>query len=92
MADKLKIPPVFVDAETEPPPPSAAFRKYPLEHIASGDLVLLHGQVWRVKDRRTTRASPRITMTLWPVAGGRPHSASFFPREWLPAVRAASGV
>jgi hypothetical protein len=90
MADKLNIPPVFVEAETSPAPPTAAFQKRPVEQIVTGDLVLLHGQVWRVKDRRTSRTSPRVTVTLWPLEGGRPQRVSFFPREWLPAVRGAN--
>lgn len=89
MANKLRIPPVFVEAETSPLPPMNAFQKCPLRQIAAGDLVLLQGQVWRVKDRRTSRASPRISIILWPVVGGRPQTRSYFPREWLPAVRAA---
>jgi hypothetical protein len=89
MADKLTIPPVFVEAETSPQPPIDAFQKCPLQQIAAGDLVLLQGQVWRVKNRRASRTSPRITITLWPVLGGRPQTRSYFPREWLPALRAA---
>ena len=89
MADRLKIPPVFVDAEAAPLPAQSAFQKRPVEQIEAGDLVLLQGQVWRVKERRDSRTSPRITITLWPVAGGRPQTRSYFPREWLPAARAA---
>lgn len=83
MPDRFYIPPVFVDAEMSVPPPSGAFRNRPAQQICVGDLVMLGGQVWRVKDRRTSRKSPRVTFTLWPVTGGRPETESFFPREWL---------
>ncbi len=82
----LNIPPVFVDAEVNPPAPESITRKLPAEALAVGDAVVLHGIVWRVKSRRTLSKSPRIVFTLHPCAGGRPHSASFFPRQWLPAA------
>lgn len=86
MSQKFNIPPVSVDPEPAMPPPVSAFNKRPVEQIAAGDLLLIRGQVWRAKDRRTSRTSPRITLTLWPVKGGRPETQSFFPREWLPSV------
>lgn len=89
MVDRFYIPPVFVEAEMSAPPPTYAFRKRPAQQITVGDLLLLGGLVWRVKDRRTSRTSPRITFTLWPVMGGRPETESFFPREWLSVTRAA---
>lgn len=81
--NRFYIPAVFVNSEPTPPPPATAFRKRPAQQIAVGDLLLLSGQVWRVKDRRTSKTSPRITFTLWNVAGGRPETESFFPREWV---------
>lgn len=84
---KHGIPLVTVPAEDAPPPPASAFAKRPCEQIAVGDMVLLRGIVWRVKDRRTSRTSPRITFTLWACAGGRPTTESFFPREWVPVVK-----
>lgn len=81
------IPPVFVEAEQQPPLSYAAFRKRPCEEIAVGDRVWVRGQAWRVKDVRTSRTSPRITFTLHPCAGGRPTTESYFPREWLPVVK-----
>jgi hypothetical protein len=81
------VPPVFVAAEPTPPPPISAFLKYPAQHVEVGDLMLLGGEVWRVKDRRTSRTSPRITFTLWNGRGGRPETESFFPREWIPVVK-----
>ncbi|HLU08556.1 MAG TPA: hypothetical protein VK003_02740 [Oceanobacillus sp.] len=89
MPNQFHIPPVFVDAEMSAPPPAGAFRKRPAQQVCVGDLVVLSGQVWRVKDRRTSRTSPRITFTLWPVMGGRPETESFFPREWLPVIPVA---
>ena len=86
MPDRFYIPPVFVEAEMSAPPPGGAFRKCPAQQIGVGDLLLLGGLAWRVKDRRTSRTSPRITFTLWPVMGGRPATESFFPREWLPVI------
>ena len=83
MSSKFYIPPVFVDAEPTPPPPLSAFRKRPAQHIQIGDLLLLGGETWRVKDRRTSKTSPRITFVLWNVRGGRPETESFFPREWV---------
>lgn len=83
---QLHIPPVFVEAEATPPPASA-FRNRPAEEIETGDAVMLHGQAWRVKGRQTRRKSPRITFTLYPINGGRPHSAECFPRQWLPTTR-----
>jgi hypothetical protein len=83
MPDRFYIPPVFVEPEMSAPPPSGAFRKRPVQQVGVGDLLLFGGSVWRVKDRRTSRMSPRITFTLWPVTGGRPETESFFPREWL---------
>jgi len=86
MPDRFYIPPIFVDAEMKTPPPTGAFCKRPAQQVTVGDLLLLGGQVWRVKDRRTSRKSPRITFTLYPVMGGRPETESFFPREWLPVL------
>ena len=86
MPDRFYIPPVFVDAEMNTPPPTGSFHKCPAQQVTVGDLLLLGGQVWRVKDRRTSRKSPRITLTLYPVMGGRPEIESFFPREWLPVL------
>lgn len=81
----LAIPPVFVEAEAAVPAKDA-FRNRPAEAIVVGDAVMLHGRAWRVKGRRTRRASPRITFTLYPIDGGRPHSAELFPRQWLPVL------
>jgi hypothetical protein len=88
MNDRPIIPPVRVEPESDPLP-ATTFQKLPAEEIDIGDLLLLRGQVWRIKDRRTSRTSPRITLTLWPVLGGRPEVQSFFPREWLPVAHAA---
>lgn len=89
MSSKLNIPPVTVEAEMTTPPPETAFRKHPVERITAGDLLLLRGKVWRVKHVQTRRTSPRISLTLWPVQGGRPEVQSFFPREWFPVIRGA---
>lgn len=64
----LNIPPVFVDAEVNPPAPESITRKLPAEALAVGDAVVLHGIVWRVKSRRTSAKSPRIVFTLHPVS------------------------
>lgn len=87
MMAEFKIPPVFVEAEAAPPPPQSAFRKRPAEQIAVGDMVVLLGQVYRVKARRTSQTSPRITFVLYPCAGGRPTRQSYFPRNWLDVAR-----
>lgn len=83
---QLNIPPVFVEAEADSIPESA-FCQRPAEEIRTGDAIMLHGQAWRVKGRQTRRKSPRILYTLYPIAGGRPHSAECFPRQWLPVAR-----
>lgn len=83
----LHIPPVFVDAEVNPPALASITRRLPAEALAVGDAVVLHNIVWRVKARRTSRQSPRIVFTLHPCAGGRPHCAELFPRQWLLASR-----
>jgi hypothetical protein len=88
MSDRFFIPLVFVEAEMSTPPPTSLFRKRPAQQVTAGDLLLLGGQVWRVKDRHSGRTSPRITFTLWPVIGGRPETESFLPRAWIPTVRA----
>ena len=88
MSERPIIPPVRVEPEADPLP-ATTFRKCPAEQIAVGDLLLLRGQVWRIKDRRTSHTSPRVTLTLWPVQGGRPEVHAFFPREWLPVAHAA---
>lgn len=86
------IPPVFVDAEDTPLLSYAAFRKRPCEEISVGDRVWVRGQAFRVKDRRTSLTSPRITFTLHPILGGRPETQSFFPREWLPLVKGVTNA
>lgn len=80
------IPPVFVDPDPDPIPSLEHFRKRPAGSLQIGDFVHLCGEVWRVKDRRTSRTSPRITFTLWNVRGGRPEIESFFLREWIACV------
>lgn len=83
----LPIPPVTVAAEDTPPPPENAFRRQPVERIATGDLLLVRGKAWRVKHVQTRRTTPRISLTLWPVQGGRPVVEAWFPREWVPVYR-----
>lgn len=83
----LPIPPVTVAAEPTPAPAATAFRKQPVERIAAGDLLLVRGKAWRVKHVQRRRTTPRISLTLWPVQGGRPVVESLFPREWVPVVK-----
>lgn len=88
MAKPFYIPPVFVDAEPpETLPPGSAFNRMPVEDIVKDDLVRLNGQVWRVKSRIISRQTIRIVLVLYPVRGGRPHSAEFYPRQWLFTAR-----
>ncbi len=88
MAKPFYIPPVFVEAEPpETLPTAAAFNRMPVEGVRKDDLVRLNGQVWRVKNRITSRLTIRIVLVLHPVMGGRPHSAEFYPRQWLFTAR-----
>jgi hypothetical protein len=83
MSSKFYIPPVFVEAESGFIPPLSTFKKRPAEQFKVNDLIHLCGETWRIKDRRTSKTSLRITFVLWNVRGGRPETESFFPREWV---------
>lgn len=80
------IPPQNSEPEPLPPPPGAAFRKHPAEQIAPGDLVMLGVHVYRVKQKRGFRTSPKLRFCLYPVLGGQIITEDWFPREWKPAV------
>lgn len=80
---KWFIPPVYVEAEKDVPPPAGAFQKRPVEKLAPGDLVMLGGDVFRIKAVRTHGTSPKRTLTLRPVLGGRVEQETWFNREWL---------
>lgn len=91
MNARYHVPPVFVDADPDPIPTLDYFRRCPAVDIAVGDLVIRDSAVWRVKAKRESSTSARFIFTLFPMAGGRPETDVYFPRQWLFVYRVRQG-
>lgn len=86
MKTSFYIPPVKAEPELLPPPVGSAFQKHPTEQINEGDLVMVGVDVYRVKQKRGFRTSPKLRFCLYPVLGGQIITEDWFPRQWVPSV------
>jgi hypothetical protein len=78
--------PKTVSAETVPLPDLRAFKNYYAGAIHVGDLLLIHGVMYRVKMRTTYHTTPYITFVVWPCAGGQAHRLDCLPAQIVQAV------
>lgn len=76
------LPPINAEPDTHAPATSR-FRRRPVEQMQPGDYLMLEGRMYRLAAKRSLRASIRLALTLYPVAGGRIITETLYPRNWL---------
>lgn len=76
----------FVDADLRPIPPDSVFKEYDAHRLCPDDLVMVGGEIYRVKTKQLDNTFRTIIFCLWPVKGGKVEVVNCEPRDQIMAV------